>query len=186
MNASAEHKEPITVCVSRRIKPGKEAEYETWLKGISKAGSDFEGHMGVNVLRPSPKTGGEYVLIYRFDNYEHARIWEQSDVRRQWLEQLDAQGAVETQARRKVNGLEVWFDLPSVPVAAKPKPHKMVLVLFVVVYMLVSGLNWVLSPVMEGQPFWLRLMVIIFLQTSLMTYVVMPRITAWLKSWLYQ
>lgn len=176
--------DPVTVCISRKVKPGKESDYEQWIKGITAAASTFQGHLGMNVLRPNAKTGGEYVTIYRFDTYAHARLWEQADVRQQWIDKLD--DIVESTTKvHKITGLEFWFDLPNMPVSARPNPHKMALVLMVVVYSLVLSLNIILAPLIGHFDLWLRLIVIIALQVLLMTYVVMPRVSVLLKSWLY-
>ncbi|KAA6183177.1 antibiotic biosynthesis monooxygenase [Thiohalocapsa marina] len=177
--------DPVTVSVARKVLPGQESAYEAWLKRVTATASHFPGHLGANVLRPSAATGGEYVLIYRFDTYAHARDWELSAER----DALVAEVAplVEGEAvRKRVTGLEFWFDLPSVPVTAKPPPHKMALVLVVVVFTLVYGLNRLLEPLIGGLPDWLRLLVVIIIQVLLMTYLVMPRVTRLLKGWLYR
>lgn len=109
--------DPVTVSVSRRVQSGKEADYETWIHGIAKAAAAFPGHQGVNILRPSAQTGGRYVLIYRFDSDAHAKGWEQSAQRAGWIAQLEdiAEGEDD---RKRLSGLEVWFDLPEVPATA--------------------------------------------------------------------
>ncbi len=175
---------PVTVSVSRKAVVGREKEYEDWISGITQAASKFPGHMGTNVLRPSDATKGEYVIIYRFDNYPNACHWEQSDERAQWLEKVIP--LVQGEAiRKKVTGLEFWFDLPSIPVTHVPSKHKMALVLFIVVYVLVLSLSTILSPLIGGFPFWGKLLVVIPTQVILMTYIVMPRVTKLLKNWLY-
>lgn len=175
---------PVTVSVSRRVLPGHEAAYEDWLHGIIQAASQFDGHMGVNVLRPSGKTDGRYVLIYRFDSWEHCQAWEHSPTRQHWATKLD--GIVEGDATtRRVSGLEVWFDLAEVP-AAKPAPRwKMALVLIAVVFALVYPLQLVVLPLTQTWPHWLRTLLIAVVQVGLMTYLVMPRVTQLLKRWLF-
>ncbi len=176
--------QPVTVSVSRKVIPGKEAAYEEWLSGISKAGAQYPGHMGVNVLRPCDATRGEYVVIYRFDNYENARRWEESDERASWVEKVKP--LVVGEARRKrVTGLEFWFNLPSIPVTMTPSKHKMALVLFVVVYTLVLLISTLLEPILGPLPTWGKLLVVIPIQVLLMTYLVMPRVTSLLKNWIY-
>ena len=176
--------QPVTVSVSRKVIPGKEKDYEEWLGGISKAGAKYPGHLGVNVLRPCNATKGEYVVIYRFDSYENAQHWEESDERASWIEKLGP--LVEGEATRKsVTGLEFWFDLPSIPVTMTPSKHKMALVLFVVVYTLVLLLSTLLQPIIGPFPVWAKLLVVIPIQVLLMTYLVMPRVTSLLKNWIY-
>jgi antibiotic biosynthesis monooxygenase (ABM) superfamily enzyme len=85
---------------------------------------------------------------------------------------------------RKDSGMEFWFSLPELP-AAHPSPHKMALVLFVVVYTLIVLINITLGPLMVDWPYLARVFLAVFLQVTLMTYLVMPRVTRLLKPWLY-
>lgn len=177
--------DPVTVSVSRKVRPGREDDYEAWVRGISAVAAGFPGHQGVSVLRPSPATDNKYVLIYRFDSYAHAHLWEVSDERKNWIEKLD--GLVEGEADyKKVTGLEFWFDLPEVPVAAKASPHKMAFTLVVVVFVLVYALQLAIGPMLAPWPLWARVLLGVTVQVLLMTYVVMPRVTRLLKGWLYR
>lgn len=177
--------EPVTVSVARKIKPEREADYEAWIKGVTAAAATYRGHQGVSVVRPSPATNGEYVLIYRFDSYENGRAWEESDMRKTWVEKLDGIAAGEA-TYKKVTGLEFWFDLPNVPVHVKPSPHKMALTMTIVVFMLVYALQATIGVVLNAYPLWFKVLVIVTLQVVLLTYIVMPRVTQLLKPWLFK
>jgi antibiotic biosynthesis monooxygenase (ABM) superfamily enzyme len=61
----------------------------------------------------------------------------------------------------------------------------MALVLLFVVFTLVLLLNFFLSPLIGDWPLWARVFISVFCQVMLMTYVVMPRVTRLLKSWLF-
>lgn len=175
---------PITVSIARKVKPGREKDYEAWVSGISAAASRFAGHMSVNVLKPGAATGGDYVIIYRYDSYAHCRAWEDSAERAEWVAKLG--DIVEGEAAvKRVTGLEFWFDLPEVPAAAHPSPHKMALTLIVVVFSIVLPLNLIFGPFLAMLPFWLRTLTVVVVQVLLMTYLVMPRVTRALKPWLY-
>jgi len=176
---------PVTVVTSRRVLPGKEAAYEAWLRRITQAAREFPGHLGVSVIRPSARTGGEYVLVVNFDSYVHQRAWETSPERAAFLEELD--GIVEGEANvKKASGLEVWFELPDVPASAAPDRHRMTLALIVVVFFLVLAVNLTLGPWLAQLPLVLRVAVVVTLQVLALTYVVMPWVTRLLKGWLYR
>jgi len=175
---------PVTVSVARKIKLGREHDYEDWIKGVSIDAAKFPGHQGVSIIRPTQGDNGEYVLIYRFDSYEHGRAWEKSDVRAFWMAKMDGMAAGEA-TYNKVTGLEFWFDLPTIPVAAKPAPHKMALILVVTVFLLVYPMQAYVAPMMGDTPLWVRVFVVVLFQVLMLTYVVMPRVTKLLKSWLY-
>ncbi|MCF8480200.1 MAG: antibiotic biosynthesis monooxygenase [Rhodospirillum sp.] len=177
---------PVTVSLSRKVKPGRDADYEAWISGVVAEASVFPGHQGAHVLRPR-QPGGEYVLIYRYDTYAHCQAWEDSLERAKWLAKLD--DLVEGEATMKrVTGLESWFDLPEVPVAAKPPPHKMAITLIVVVFVIVWPLNVYVGPVLTdlGLPLPVKIFVIATIQVLLMTYLVMPRVTRLIRGWLFK
>jgi hypothetical protein len=176
---------PITITVSRTVKPGREADYEAWSKEIISVASIFAGYLGVNVLRPARETGGEYVSIYRFDTYGHARAFQNSSQRAQLLEKLE--DIVEGEPKIKhVTGLETWFELPEVPASATPSMHRMAIVLIGVVFVMVLAISYLLGPYMQSLPLPVRVLILVTLQVLLMTYVVMPRVTRLLKNWLYK
>ncbi len=184
-NSTTSESQPVTVIVSRKIVAGREQEYEDWISGMSQVAANYPGHMGVNILRPSSSTKGEYVTIYRFDSYQNACAWERSAERAEWINKVTPLVVGEA-SRKKVTGLEFWFDLPSVPVTMVPTKHKMALVLFVIVYSFVLLLSTLFAPLIGTWPLWAKLLVVIPIQVLLMTYIVMPRVTALLKNWLYQ
>ena len=62
---------PVTVIVKRIAKKDKIKEFEEWLLGISKEVSRQEGSMGIDIIRPIDKSKLEYVVIFRFNNYEN-------------------------------------------------------------------------------------------------------------------
>ncbi len=175
---------PVTVSISRRVKAGMEKAYEFWISGVIEAASSYAGHLGTSVLRPSQATDHQYVIIYRFDSYANCQHWEQSQLRQQWLDQLD--DLVEGEATtRRGTGLEFWFDLPELPSNKPPPATKMALVLIVVVYLLVMTINLLFAPILSDLPLWLRTLFIVISQVLLMTFIVMPRVTKILKNWLF-
>lgn len=181
-NAAAE---PVTVTVSRRIQPGREADFEEWIRGIAEVAARFEGQQGLNILRPSEQTGGRYVLIYRFDSHDHAALWENSAERAEWVAKLDGIAAEEVD-RKTVTGLEVWLDLPKVPAAAQPPRHKMAVILIVVIFALVYALQVVLGPFIADWPRWAQTLTIVAIQVLSLTYLIMPIITSLLRAWLFR
>ena len=78
--------QPVTAIISHRVCSGREQGYEDWIHGISAAAKAFEGHQGVNVLRPNEHTQPEYVVVLRFDRYEHLKQWLESDTRQDWIQ----------------------------------------------------------------------------------------------------
>lgn len=51
---------PVTVDVVQKIKPGCEAAFKEVFAGLIEAAKAFEGHLGVNIFRPSDQANAEY------------------------------------------------------------------------------------------------------------------------------
>lgn len=46
---------PVTMAVTARVNPGRSGQFEEWLHAVASDAMKFEGHMGVNVIRPHSK-----------------------------------------------------------------------------------------------------------------------------------
>jgi uncharacterized protein len=176
--------DPVTTTVSRRVRPGHEAEYEQVLQGLIAVATKFPGHLGVEVFRPQTAGAGEYRTVYRFDTPEHLRAWLDSAERAAWLARAETHviGPIRTSF---VTGLETWFTLPSQPATAPPPPHKMALLTWVTIFPLITAIVALTGPRLAELPLAVRLAITTALTVSLMTWVVMPRVTRLLGGWLY-
>ena len=175
---------PVTTTVTRRVKPGHELFYEQFLAGINAAASRFPGHLGVEVFRPESAMAGEYRIVYRFDSGDHLRAWLDSDERAAWLERAEPHviGPIRT---RFVTGLESWFTLPGHPTIQPPPPYKMALLTWITIFPLITVVVMALDPLLSKLDLVLRLAVTTAVTVPIMTWLVMPRVTRLLRSWLY-
>lgn len=173
---------PVTFIVSRQVKPGLEAEYEAWARGISAAALHFEGHLGVNVIRPGDHAHHEYVTIFRFDTYNHLRDWENSAVRWEWLEKVKPLVIGETK-EELMTGLEYWFSTPEAPLP--PARHRQALLTLLAIYPLSMVMPLLLQPVLNPLPALLRSFIVSVALVLTMTYIVMPRLTRLFSRWLF-
>jgi uncharacterized protein len=186
---------PVTVVVTRIAKRDKIREFEEWMDGIIHEAMKFEGHMGVNVIRPSDLSNPEYVIIFRFNTFENLAKWENSEVRREWLakskEVAEGEPIIEKQT-----GLEFWFTprsrtgrsvngdkAPTTPIAPPPR-YKMAIVITAVIFILVSILLPQIRQVTTGLHIHLSTFIGVVIMVLLMTYVIMPSVTRLLGPWL--
>jgi antibiotic biosynthesis monooxygenase (ABM) superfamily enzyme len=75
---------PVTVEVLQQVKPGFEAEFEQVLHDLIQVAEVFEGHLGVNIFRPSDSSHPEYRIVFKFDRMSNLRRWEASSDRQRW------------------------------------------------------------------------------------------------------
>lgn len=172
----------VTIVVTRVVKPGREAEYEAWLRGVARVAHEFPGHQGITVLRPRPGAR-DFTLIYRFDTVEHLRAWEQSPVRAEWIARAAAL-AEHTDVQR-LTGMEAWFALPGGGGVLPPPRWKMALVTWLVAFPLIQLLNATLGALLHGWPPLLRGAAVGAAMVLAMTFGAMPAVTRLLRGWLY-
>ena len=168
---------------SRRVKPGREADFEAWARGILAAARQFPGHLGASVL-DAPGSRERHIL-FSFADRKSLRAWLDSEERRRWLARVEE--LLETdRGLQQLTGLETWFKLPgsTVPTMKPPPRWKMWLVSLVAVYPLVFAFQALLVPRMAGLPLPLRALVFPLVLLTLMTFVVMPVVTRVLHRWL--
>jgi hypothetical protein len=176
--------DPVTIVVRRRVRPGCETDYEAWLERLTRgAAAQFKGYLGTEFHRPA-SPGGEYRSVFRFDSVDHLDAFERSDFRAGMLAEAAPLFTADA-AWERMTGLEFWFDPPPGTKVPQPSPHRMALVLIVVVFALVLALNLILGPLMTGWPLPLRVLVTVCIQVGLMTYVIMPRLTPRIARFIY-
>lgn len=176
--------EPVTVVVSRRVKPGKHEEYERWIKGVTEVALAFEGHLGMNVFRPQ-RPGDPYVLVYKFDSGDHLDKWLTSSQRALWVKAADE--ITDDFHAEHVSGLESWFSLPGAKSMTPPPKWKMAVVTGAVVYLMGLGLGpAVRDPLSAYLPAPVVALVATSIMVSLLTWIVMPRVTKLLAGWLFR
>ncbi len=173
---------PVTIVVRRKIKGGREKDYEAWLERLTQGVSEnFKGYLGAEFHRPA-SAGGEYRSVFRFDSVDNLEAFERSDFRHNMLAEAAPLFAADA-AWERLTGLEFWFDAPAGTKVPQPSPHRMALVLIAVVFVLV--LNLVLGPFMTGWPLPLRVFTTVTIQVLLMTYIIMPKLTPRLARFIY-
>ncbi|MCC0179147.1 hypothetical protein I4641_19460 [Waterburya agarophytonicola K14] len=177
---------PVTVVISRRVKPRCKKAFEKFISGITASAMTFEGHLGTNVFRPSSPTDNEYRIIFKFDRASNLKIWEKSECRRQWLARAESL-RLEPARIRIVTGLEIWFTLPSPKTTSPPPRYKMAAVTLLTLFPLIQLANITLAPLLKllPLPILLRSLIITAILVLLMTYVAMPRMTKLFSRWLY-
>jgi antibiotic biosynthesis monooxygenase (ABM) superfamily enzyme len=166
---------PITLVISEIVELNRIDEYEEWTKGINHAAQNFNGFLGVEVIRPRVDGHPEYVVIVKFDNYDNFRNWMTSSIYHKWLE--SSSGLVSSRAVQELpDGLEMWFSLPNKKLRGNLEPpyYKKVVLGTLAVYPLILFANALLYPFTKDWNQFLGLFISVVLVSALLTYPVMP------------
>jgi len=175
---------PVTVVISRRVKPGCEAKFEAFLAGVTTTCGQFPGYLGSSIFRPASADDPEYRVAFKFDRLSNLRRWESSEERQTWFAQ-----AAELTDRppdiQVLTGLETWFTLPGKATIVPPVRYKMALVTWMAVFPLITVISIVLRQQLSLLPTILRVMVVTAIAVPIMTYFLMPKMTLLFAKWLY-
>jgi len=172
---------PIHVAITRRVRPGCEAEFQQALREFFQTSFDHRGVLGVTMLVPAPGSDSrEFGILRTFaDEAERDRFYA-SDLFRSW--ETRCAGLMESSqwTHRPLHGLEAWFRSPHQP----PPRWKMAIATFVGVFPLATLLNLTVAPMLRDWHFILRNAVFSALVVVLLAWVVMPLVTRLLRVWL--
>lgn len=180
----------VTVLVSRRVKPGHEAAFVQASDAMTAAAQLFAGHLGGQMIHPDADDAaadGEsnlYHTVFAFDTPEHLQAWQTSPERTRCLQAI-APHTLSSSKLREVSGLGHWFTPPGAAAHKPPPRWKVAVVTWLGICPTVYVLFLVVAPFLADWPLLPRVMVITALVVLLMTWLVAPRLTTWLKPFLY-
>ncbi len=176
---------PVTTIVTRHVKPERREDYEAWLRRLLADAESLPGFVGADIHPPAARaTPATYTSVFRFETLEDLRRFEASDLRQRHLAQVV--DLVEADAIWNTHtGLEMWFSPPPGTVVPQPVRWRMALLLGTVVYLLVLGFGAVATKLLGSWPFPLRLIAVIAVEITLMTYLILPWLTRRLARWIY-
>jgi uncharacterized protein len=177
---------PVTVVISRVVRPGREADYASWVRGVGRVLAGFDGAEAYTVLPPGVHhTGAEWIIVLRFRDPDAVRRWRRSEERQRWLAQLDDL-TIDAGAWEEQTGLETWFTLTDRPTPTGPPPRwKQATLTTIGLVPLLLVADLLLGGVTGGWPGWLRTVLVTPVLVALMTWAIMPTITRASYRWLY-
>jgi antibiotic biosynthesis monooxygenase (ABM) superfamily enzyme len=174
----------VSRVVRRRPDFGCEAAYEALVRGMLQASSRFPGYISAAVIPPHTKADqGEYQVVQRFASQADLDYWDNSAEREVWHERI-LPIAMRGADYHPVEGLEVWFP-PSVATASGSPPRwKMTVVSWLGIFPTAAACLAGFGPVLGSWPYLLRMAFITAVVAFLMAYLVMPRLSVWMRWWI--
>ena len=85
MTAPDERRTP-TVIVARHVKPGREREFERWVRRLLAEAADAPGYVDAEVQPPDTLHPDDWVVVYQFSDGASLEAWLESDTRRRMIE----------------------------------------------------------------------------------------------------
>lgn len=175
-------RDPVTTVLTWQVRPGREAEFEKWTRGITRCASRFPGNEGVSWLRP--EDGLRYHAVLRWSDPQRLARWLESTERAEWHARIEGIATEVGDERQSTTGMETWFSLPGTTAQSPPR-WKMLLTTFLGAYPFTLLIQWLATPRTAAWPLPLRAAVFPVVLLPVLTYLVMPLLSRLFRLWLY-
>ncbi len=169
--------------IVRKVRPEKIGEFEELLRQLIRFALNAPGHLGANVVRPD-EGSTEYRVFIKFDSEERFRHFQDSRGLRKWYARIRPL-LLEDPTIRVTRGLEAWFTVSEHPRHKTPRGWKIALVTWIAVYFCVLIFVELLPVLGINLPSLVQTLIVTFLVTASLQWVVMPPVTKVLRSWLF-
>jgi antibiotic biosynthesis monooxygenase (ABM) superfamily enzyme len=170
----------VHIAITRRVRPGHEAEFQQALREFLQASFAHDGVWGASLLAPLPgSTTREYGILRTFASDAERDAFYASPAFAAW----DERARILTEGEptyRQLHGLEAWFRTSGRP----PPRWKMAVITSVGVYALSLLLTLLIGPWLGQWPLPLRNVASTVLVVAGLTWVVMPLLTRLARGWL--
>lgn len=172
---------PIHIAITRRVKPGCEAEFQTALREFFQASFTHGGVLGATMIVPPPGSDSrEFGILRTFADEKERDDFYASPIFKAWEAKCAPLTESNSWTHRPLHGLEAWFRSPHNP----PPRWKMAVATFLGVFPLAMILNLTLGPFIREWPFVLRNATFNAFVVVLLAWAVMPVVTKILRGWL--
>jgi len=174
--------QPIHVAITRKIKPGCQAEFQAALKEFFTTSFGHVGVQGASMLVPPPGSPSpEFGILRTFANARERDDFYASPMFQAWEERI--QPLVDGEpVYRDLNGLEAWFRSPHLP----PPRWKMALLTWVAVWPVSMAVPAALNPLLgQSIPKTIFAGIAAGGIVLVLTWVAMPLLVKLTRGWLH-
>ena len=172
---------PIHVAITRRVRPGHEAEFQAALHKFLHASLAQDGVLGATMIVPLPGSDSrEFGILRSFANERERGDFYASPLFKAWEINIEPLTESNSRTHWPLLGLEAWFRSPN-----PPSRWKMAIATFLGVFPSATILNLTLGAAIRSWNILLRNAVFAACTVALLTWLVMPLVTRVLRGWLH-
>lgn len=174
---------PIHVAITRRVKPGCEAEFQAALREFFQASFAHGGVLGATMIVSAPGSDSrEFGILRTFAGERERDEFYASPLFKAWEKKCEPLTESNSWTHRPLHGLEAWFRSPQLP----PPRWKMAVATFLGVFPLAMALNLTLGPLISQWHFVARNAMFNAAVVTLLTWGIMPLVARVLHGWLHR
>ena len=134
---------PIHIAITRRVRPGCEAEFQQALREFFQSSFAHGGVLGATMIVPPPGSDSrEFGILRTFADEKERDAFYASPIFKGWEKKCEPLTESGSWSQRPLHGLEAWFRSPHNP----PPKWKMAFATFLGVFPLAMILNLTLGP----------------------------------------
>jgi len=169
------NKAPLTLLVTRRIKPACHQAFHQWISQGETLASQFQGYLGSGLFSPPPGEA-EWQILFRFADQTSLDAWANSIERQQWL--ANGRDLVEDSQVHFAQGLHNWFGI-------NPPPRwKQAVMIWLVFFPVSLCFSLLLGDRLASLPVLLRVLCSTLMLTPIMVFIFIPFSSRLLHKWL--
>ena len=171
----------VVIAITRRVKPGREKEFESALEEFFSSAADEPSTDGQFLMRPAAKDGSTFGILRAFESRSARDEFYRSDVFQDWLRRVEPLVEGEP-VRRELHGLEAFFPQLSV---GHPARWKMAIITWLGVFPMVVMWANLLRPLTQNLHQVAGTAIVTVMVVASLAWVVMPMLTRLFKPWLH-
>ena len=179
-----DYENEVTTVICRKIKPGREKDYNNWIRRYLTLERRAPGYLGTTIIIPGGSKSPLRYIIRRFTDKAEMERWDNSD---ESLKLLKEANDYSTRYYDTSTGLETWFTLPDLKTLSQSPPPrwKMAIVIFFAAYAISSLSRSILNPFIGDWAILGNAVIYSAILVVSLTYFAMPIMSRLLRRWLY-
>jgi antibiotic biosynthesis monooxygenase (ABM) superfamily enzyme len=174
--------DPVTAVISFRVRPEHRDDYAELHTRIGAAMSRAPGFVRTELFEPVEGVQEETVVVFTFDGRSNLEAWLESGERHEILEQMSPY-VIGSRTVNVVDGFGGWFDLDPDRAPKRWKQATVVLLALYPTVMLLTMLNERYVPEITLP---VNILLSNIASVSILTWLLMPRLTRLLADWLHR
>jgi antibiotic biosynthesis monooxygenase (ABM) superfamily enzyme len=160
----------VIAVITRNIKPGREKDYDDWLRRYMILENKVPGYLGTTIIAPGGNTSSVRYIINRFSDKVSMGTWESSAEALKLIEEANNYSTIHYTS---ATGLETWFSVPDLKTIVPPPKWKMAIVAFIGAFCISSIARYIVGLYFGLSPLLTNVLMNIILVLGL-TYLMMP------------
>jgi antibiotic biosynthesis monooxygenase (ABM) superfamily enzyme len=174
----------VTTVICRKLKPGREKDYNDWVRRYLTLERKAPGYLGFTMIVPGGSKSPLRYIVRRFADKTTMEAWDNSEESQKLIEEADNYS---TRHYETSTGLETWFTLPELKTLSQTPPPrwKMAIVIFFAAYAVSSVSRYILGPLVGQWPLYANAVIYTGILVVSLTYFALPIANRLLRRWLY-